>query len=581
MGEGDWPMRYGIVCGQSGLAGWQADVVRRLRGEEAIPVVGIMVDGAHRTRTFDRSVVWWMYRRGLLERLAATQQRVDAVAALDRLPVVQCSAHAVDDGTLRVDAADVEMVLRYELDFILAFAPHRLSGVVLTAARHGVWSFHYGMADAGNSTAPCFVEVRDRVDIVEVQLNRTASRLEDDAVLYRGWVRTVPHSYRRTVERAHRATIGWVGRACRQLRQTGQAAAEPGRTDLQRAGAHRAHARPVRTPGVGAVASLGVRLAYRKAVRVLRATVRHEHWGVGIVDAPIESFLKPHDLPAATWLPSPSSRHYVADPFGLPDGGSPVLLVEAFDYLRRRGHVAAISTSSAGPVDLQPVFPPDGHMSYPYMFTWRGDVYCTPESCAQRSVTLWRAVDFPHEWKRICTLVDDFPAADPSVVRHEGRWYLFCTDDDLGTDSNLHIYHAEELTGPWHPHVLNPVKTDARSARPAGTPFRVDDRLCRPAQNGSARYGGALVVNEVTALTPTTFDETVIARVGPDPNGPFPKGLHTLAAVGDKTVIDGKRETLVPQSLIGRAMVLLSHARDGGRVTQPVRTAESWTMKRS
>jgi hypothetical protein len=332
--------------------------------------------------------------------------------------------------------------------------------------------------------------------------------------------------------------------------------------------------------GAVAVASFGVRQAYRKVARVLRGAVRHEQWGVGIVDAPIESFLRPASLPPVNWAPNPSSRHYVADPFGLPNGESPVLLVEAFDYVRRRGHVATLSPSDANDVDLQPIFPPNGHMSYPYLFTWRGDVYCTPENSAQRNVTLWRAVDFPREWERVCTLVDDFPAADPTVVRHGGRWYLFGTDAELGNDSNLHIYHAEDLTGPWHPHELNPVKTDARSARPAGTPFTFDGRLYRPAQDGSTRYGGALVINEVTTLTPSAFDETVVAHVAPDPTGPFPKGLHTLASIGTKTVIDGRRETLVPLSLLGRAAVLLSRRNHAWR-SQPARTVESWTMKRS
>lgn len=578
MDERERPLQLGIVCDRTGLARWQADVVRRLRCDGLAPIVRIMVDGEHPASASDRSVLWSLYRRGLLERVAATQRRTDAIDVLGQLPVVSCSSQVLDDGTLRVDAADVEDLGQHHLDFILAFVPRRLSGAVLTAARHGVWSFHHGVAHAATSTAPCFVEVRDRAEVVEVRLQRTAQRPGDDTVLLRGWVRIVPHSYALTVERAHRATIGWAARICRELRETGRLTdAEQARPQTE--GSHRAGAETVGTPGGVAVASFVLRQTYRKAVRVLRATVRHEQWGVGIVDAPIDSFLHPDSVPPATWLPNPSSRHYVADPFGVPDGRSPVLLVEAFDYLRRRGHVATFSPSGIDGADLEPVFPRDGHMSYPYLFTWRGDVYCTPESCAQRHVTLWRAVDFPHEWKRVCTLVDDFPAADPTVVQHEGRWYLFCTDDDLGTDSNLHIFYANDLTGPWHPHALNPVKTDARSARPAGTPFTVHGRLHRPAQDGSTRYGGALVINEVTALTPTTFHETVISQIAPDPHGPFPKGLHTLAAVGTRTVIDGKRETLIPQSLIGRVRIMLEHATTA--VRQTPRTAESQVMKRS
>jgi hypothetical protein len=566
MGERDTPLRFGIMCDRHGLARWQADVVRQVSQEDAMPVVWIMLEGTRQSGVSDPSMLWRLYRRYRLERVAPTQRLVGATDVLDHLPVVQCSAETVAGTVLQVDPADVEEIARHDLDFLLAFVPQRLSCAILTAPRYGVWMFRHGSEGAGVARASCFVEVRDRVSMVEARLQRMGPHPSEDEVLYRGWIRIAPHSYAETVEGAYRATIGWAGRICRELRQTGRLA-ESDQARSQRVDPQRARGQTVVRLGAVTVASFVVRQGYRKAVRVLRAMVRHEQWGVGIVDASIESFLKPDSVPPANWLPNPSSRHYVADPFGLPNGKSPVLLVEAFDYLRRRGHVATISPSQVNDIDLRPVFPPDGHMSYPYLFTWRGDVYCTPESCAQRNVTLWRAVDFPHKWERVCTLVDDFPAADPTIVRHEGLWYLFCTDDDLGTDSNLHVFYADDLTGPWHPHALNPVKTDARSARPAGTPFTVDGRMYRPAQDSSTRYGGALVVNEITALTPTTFHETVISQVAPDPNGPFPKGLHTLAAVGGATVIDGKRERLIPQSLIGRVRMSLEHATTGEFVT--------------
>jgi hypothetical protein len=33
--------------------------------------------------------------------------------------------------------------------------------------------------------------------------------------------------------------------------------------------------------------------------------------------------------------------------------------------------------------------------------------------------------------------------------------------------------------------------------------------------------------------------------VRPDPAGPYPAGLHTIAAAGDRTLLDGKRRVFV------------------------------------
>jgi hypothetical protein len=103
--------------------------------------------------------------------------------------------------------------------------------------------------------------------------------------------------------------------------------------------------------------------------------------------------------------------------------------------------------------------------------------------------------------------------------------------------------------GPWLPHALNPVKTDARSARPAGTPFVVAGRLYRPSQDNSRIYGGRVVVNEVEVLTPDDFAERRVGFVQPWPGSPYPDGLHTLSAVGGRTLIDGNRRHLVKGAL--------------------------------
>jgi hypothetical protein len=142
-------------------------------------------------------------------------------------------------------------------------------------------------------------------------------------------------------------------------------------------------------------------------------------------------------------------------------------------------------------------------------------------------------------------LLEDVPARDPTVFSHEGRWWLICT---LRGDRDLHIWHADELEGPWRPHDGNPVKSDIASSRPAGQPFMLDGELCRPAQDCSRTYGGRVVIQRIDALDERHYEETTIATLEPDPTGPFPGGLHTVSALGDSTLIDGCRWTFSPSA---------------------------------
>jgi hypothetical protein len=118
-----------------------------------------------------------------------------------------------------------------------------------------------------------------------------------------------------------------------------------------------------------------------------------------------------------------------------------------------------------------------------------------------------------------------------------------CTRYDQGPFDRLYIWHAPDLLGPWEPHAANPVKVDLGSARPAGTPFAYRGDLYRPAQDCSRTYGGRVVINRILRLTPTDFQEELIAYVEPITDSPYVAGLHTLSSFGDLTLIDGKRFT--------------------------------------
>jgi hypothetical protein len=65
--------------------------------------------------------------------------------------------------------------------------------------------------------------------------------------------------------------------------------------------------------------------------------------------------------------------------------------------------------------------------------------------------------------------------------------------------------------------------------------------LIRPAQDCSRSYGSAITLNRIVALTPTEFREETVARIDPDPDGPYPHGIHTLSFVGESMLVDGKR----------------------------------------
>jgi hypothetical protein len=280
--------------------------------------------------------------------------------------------------------------------------------------------------------------------------------------------------------------------------------------------------------------------------------VRRDEWNVGILDRRIEAILGDGDRGAVRWLPTRPGR-YAADPFGIEADGRLHLLFEDYDIEQRRGVISAMTLEPDGRfTDPEVVLDTDQHASYPFLLEADGEVWMIPETAASRDVRLYRAVDFPTGWTLECRVLTDVQVSDPTIVRHEDGWWMFGTSRSLGVDHALRVWHAPALTGPWTIHHNDPVKLDARSARPGGTPFVVDGVLYRPAQDCSRRYGGRVVINRVEELTRSTFREVPVVGVSPQP--PYRDGLHTLSAAGPRTLIDGNAFRFAPGALASRVL---------------------------
>lgn len=183
------------------------------------------------------------------------------------------------------------------------------------------------------------------------------------------------------------------------------------------------------------------------------------------------------------------------------------MLCEEFDYGSSRGRIVSLEfDENFSPSIPKPSFLFPFHTSYPYLFEFEDEIYCVPETAHAREISLYRAMQFPSGWRKLCTLVDEFAGHDPTLFCHRGRWWLTFTGE-VGEDSSskLFAWHAASLLGPWRPHEENPVKIDLRSSRPAGTPFTYKGNLYRPAQDCSSTYGSQIVINRVLSLTENEF----------------------------------------------------------------------------
>lgn len=237
----------------------------------------------------------------------------------------------------------------------------------------------------------------------------------------------------------------------------------------------------------------------------------------------------------------PDKDRYWGDPFVLAKEDRYYIFIEEKIYATGLGRIACLTLDREGRVlSNQAVLERPYHLSYPFIFEEDGEIFMIPETAGNRSIELYRCVQFPGEWEFVKTLMTDIYAVDATLLEYENKYWLFANIKEPGGSSldALHLYYAPlgPLTNEWTPHPRNPIVKDIRSARPAGRIFMQDGKLIRPSQDSSRRYGYSLRFNRITRLDENEYAETTESTF--EPAGGRMLATHTFNQAGGLTVVD-------------------------------------------
>ncbi|HEX3018650.1 MAG TPA: hypothetical protein VHP36_00035 [Chitinispirillaceae bacterium] len=198
---------------------------------------------------------------------------------------------------------------------------------------------------------------------------------------------------------------------------------------------------------------------------------------------------------------------FVADPFLITKDSTWYMFFEVMNSLSNHGDIGLATSKDAVTWKYEKiVLDEDYHLSFPYVIRYNGDYYMIPESADAHQLNIYRAVEFPHKWEYVKTLLKgDF--GDHGIIFHNNTWFLFAGSQPE-THNTLRLYYSDSLFGIWKEHPLSPVVSDnADKARPGGRVIIWENKVIRYAQDCSPTYGKALKAFEITRLTRTEYSE--------------------------------------------------------------------------
>jgi hypothetical protein len=433
----------------------------------------------------------------------------ERVSALRQLPYLEIfEAHDPVDNTL--------------IDIVLHFCSYsKITRLQHGTGRLGFWFFRFGGQDLDITTA---VRRAAAVDVAfEVSL---WAKLSDDSCvcLYQSFGQLDNFAPWRNVARALAKAAYFPERVLTRYRSKGELV--------------------TCTAESVAISTAPIASYLAEACAVLRKVFHklfyHEQW---MIRAGKGQQLIP-DPSKGEWFLNTPPDCFWADPFPIERDGRVWILLEVLPFATQCGYLAAVELFADGSHGAaQTILNTGSHLSYPFLLEWQGELYMLPEAGASREVTLWKCEQFPDRWTKAATLLSDICFTDATLIEYDGRWWLFLTigeEDGICLNDELHLYYADSPLGSWTRHTENPIKSDARNARPAGNIFYRDGVLYRPAQDCGTGYGKAIVLNRIDRLDTEGFSETPVGRIDP---GWYQGCLctHTLSRSKNYWAVDGLR----------------------------------------
>lgn len=124
---------------------------------------------------------------------------------------------------------------------------------------------------------------------------------------------------------------------------------------------------------------------------------------------------------------------------------------------------------------------------------------------------------------------------DSSIYKKDGKYYLMTMLQYSEPVNVLELYISDKFEGPYTPHPSSPIIESNKVGRDAGCWIEHQGKLLRVSQDCTHRYGDNVHVSEITKLSPTEYEETILKEKILPTDIPFYKeGGHQFNVINFK-----------------------------------------------
>ncbi|WP_162945044.1 glucosamine inositolphosphorylceramide transferase family protein [Flavisolibacter nicotianae] len=436
-----------------------------------------------------------------------------------------------------VKEEDVARIAEYKVDVLIRLGFRILRGGILRAAKMGVWSYHHGDNFVKRGGPSGFWEFFNKEKEIGSILQILTEDLDSGDVLYRSWSTVYP-THNGTLNGFYWKTSRFIPRKLKELHDQGE------ERFLEKLKSENGHLsfysnRLYTLPDSYTFFKILVGEFWHRLRYKIWSLFNHEQWillySFNNKPGPSTSIFRYKRL-------IPPADKFWADPCVIFDSGKYFVFLEEFLYAENKGHISVLEIDPKGNYsESKAVLKKSYHLSYPFVFPYEGNYYMIPESERSGNIELYKAKNFPYEWEFKMYLMEDVTAVDTTVLLKDDKVWMFTNIVEMEGGpfhDELFLFSADTLfTQEWKSHPCNPIVSDVKSARSAGKLFYHNNKLYRPSQDCSVRYGYATVINEVVTLSESEYKERKVSVIAPNWAQDI-VATHTFTFEKDLSMID-------------------------------------------
>ncbi len=426
---------------------------------------------------------------------------------------------------------DIEKIKALKLDLIIrGNAEGIFRGDILNSSKDGIISFHYGDNMLNRGEPAGFWEVYYKKDTTKFIIQILSEELSSGDVLFHSNI-TTKNSYIENVVYLYQESYSYMLKILNEYANSGNL--PKAKESIPYSGTILKLPTAIEST-IYAIKTFSIYFTFFIKKYILK---RQDRWSVAFIKKSWDRAI----LREGIEIKNPKNRFF-ADPFIITKDNRTVCFVEDYSYDTKIGSISAIEIFDNNQYKIyEYIIKEPFHMSFPYIFSYKDELYMVPETSKAKSIRLYKCIDFPTKWEYQKELFKDISAADSMIFYHNSMWWIFFTTSLIGKNHNSHLvayYTDDPINGKWTPHKKNPLINNSTIARNGGIVGLDKGIVIRARQRQSFNsYGGSLSLAEITELTPELFSEKEICKILPNFLSDI-KGTHQIHSNKEYTVYD-------------------------------------------